>query len=93
MRDLGQDAGAVAGLVVRGGAAVGEPGDGVEGHRQDVVGASAVGAGDEADATGVALAPGIEQTKSPLCCGSGLVGFWSFRHAIEPRRSLVRVRR
>ncbi len=65
--DLGQDAGAVAGLVVRRGAAMGEPGDGREGHRQDVVRAIAVGARDEADAAGVALAPRIEQTKSPLC--------------------------
>ena len=64
--DLGQDTGAVAGLVVRGGAAVGEPGDGGKSHRQDVVGAIAVGARDEADAAGVTLAPGIEQTKSPL---------------------------
>ena len=72
---------------------MGEPGDGRQGHRQDVGGALAVGAGDEADAAGVALAPGIEQTKSPLCCGSGLAGFWSSRHAIEPRRSLERVRR
>ncbi|PYO90777.1 MAG: hypothetical protein DMD58_06205 [Gemmatimonadetes bacterium] len=67
MGDLRQDAGAVAGLVVRRGAAMGEPGDGREGHRQDIVGAIAVGARDEADATGVALAPRIEQTKSPLC--------------------------
>ncbi len=65
--DLGQDAGAVAGFVVRGGPAMGEPGDGREGHRQDVAGAVAVGPRDEADAAGVALAPGVEQTKSPLC--------------------------
>jgi len=67
MRDLCEHAGAVAGFVVRGGAPVREPRDGGEGHRQDVVAAAAVRAGDEPDATGVALAPGIEQTKSPLC--------------------------
>ena len=44
-----------------------ESGDGGEGHRQDLVGAIAVGARDEADAAGVSLAPGVEQTKSPLC--------------------------
>ena len=44
-----------------------ESGDGGEGHRQDLVGAIAVGARDEADAAGVVLAPGVEQTKSPLC--------------------------
>src|SRR5207249_6874181 len=65
--DLGPDAGAVAGPVVRGSAAVGEPGDGGESHRRDGVGGIAVGARDEADAAGVTLAPGIEQTKSPLC--------------------------
>src|SRR5712664_3745196 len=91
MRDLGQDAGAVAGLVVRGGAAMREPGDGREGLREDVVGAIAVGARDEADAAGVALAPGVEQTKSPLGCGSGLAGFGFAVHAIAPRRSLERV--
>ena len=67
MRDLCEHAGAVAGFVVRGGAPVREPRDGGEGQRQDVVAAAAVRAGDEPDATGVALAPGIEQTKSPLC--------------------------
>src|SRR5712664_4451256 len=91
MRDLGQDAGAVAGLVVRGGAAMCEPGDGGEGLREDVVGAVAVGPRDEADAAGVALAPGVEQTKSPLGCGSGLAGFGFAVHAIAPRRSLERV--
>jgi len=65
--DLGEDAGAIARLVVGGSAAMREPGDGRQGHRQDVAGAFAVGAGDEADAAGVALAPGVEQTKSPLC--------------------------
>ncbi len=46
---------------------MGEPSDGGERHRQDVVGAFAVGARNEADAARVAFAPRIEQTKSPLC--------------------------
>ena len=66
MRNLREDAGAVAGLVVGRGAAMGEPRDGGEGHRQDVVTAAAVGARDEADAAGVALAPRVQQTKRPL---------------------------
>jgi len=89
--NLREDAGAVAGLVVGRGAAMREPRDGGEGHREEVVAAAAVGARHEADAAGVAFAPGIEQTKSPLGCGSGLVGVWSFVHAIAPRRSLERV--
>ena len=60
VRDLGEDAGAVAGVVVRSGAAVGESRHGRQRHRQDVVTADAVGARGKADPAGVALAPGIE---------------------------------
>jgi hypothetical protein len=49
-----------------------------------------IGARDEADAARVSLAPGVEQTKSPLRCGSGLAGFGFGLHAIAPRRSLNR---
>jgi hypothetical protein len=41
--------------------------DGGQSHREDLGGPHAVGAGDEAHTTRVPLAPGIEQTKSPLC--------------------------
>ena len=66
MGDLRQDTGAVAGFIVGRRAPVREARDGGERHGQDVGGADAVRARDEADAAGVALAPGIEQTKSPL---------------------------
>jgi hypothetical protein len=84
VRDLRQDAGAVTGAIVRSGAAVRETGDGCERHRQYVRGARAIGAGDEADAAGVALAPRVEQTKSPLCRGSGLMGFGFCLHYRDP---------
>ena len=52
--------GAVAGVIVRSGAAVGESRDGRQRHGQDVVTADAIGARGKADPAGVALAPGIE---------------------------------
>lgn len=71
---LRQDTRAVAGAVVRRRAAVSQAGDRGEGHAENVRRALAARAGDEADPAGVALAPGVQQTKSPLREGSGLGG-------------------
>ena len=91
VRDLCENAGAVARMVVRGGAAMGESRDGRQRHAEDVGAALAARASDESDPTGVALAPGVQQTKSPLCGGSGLGGSdCGSCHAIAPRRSLGR---
>src|SRR5437667_306679 len=89
--DLREDAGAVARVVVRGGAAVRESRDGRERHAEDVGAALPARARDESDPAGVALTPGVQQTKSPLCEGSGLGGSdCGSCHAIAPRRSLGR---
>ena len=61
VRNLGEQAGAIAGVVGGGGAAMRHPGDGRERHRDDLVGADARGVGDEADAAGVVLTRGVER--------------------------------
>jgi len=79
--DLRQDACAITGAIIGCRAAMGESSDLGERHLEDVRRARAVGARHEADAAGIALAPGVEQTKRPLQVWSGPASVWWLGHA------------
>ncbi len=93
LRNLREHTGAVARVIVRRGAAVGETRDGRQRHLQHGVRPLAAGMRDEPYAAGIVLATRVEgrsclTTKSPLGVGSGLGGSGRrSRHAISPRHS------